>query len=62
MSHDIFVNLQDDFKWSMNGDINRDKVRALFENDKIGVKHGFVIYNDRNTEAVMTVFKYQDRK
>ena len=52
----------DVIKWAMSGDIKRDKVRVLFENDEIGVEHGFVTFNDGNTEAVMAVFKYQDGK
>ena len=49
-------------KWAMSGDIKRDKIRVLFENDEIGVEHAFVTFNDGNTEAVMAVFKYQDGK
>ena len=52
----------DTIKWAMSGDINKDKVRVLFENDEIGVEHSFVTFNDGNTEAVMAVFKYQDGK
>ena len=52
----------DVIKWAMSGDIKRDKVRVLFENDEIGVEHGFVTFNDGNTEAVMAVFKYKDGK
>ena len=52
----------DVIKWAMSGDIKRDKVRVLFENDEIGVEHGFVTFNDWNIEAVMAVFKYQDGK
>ena len=52
----------DVIKWAMSGDINKDKVRVLFENDEIGVEHAFVTFNDGNTEAVMAVFKYQDEK
>jgi hypothetical protein len=33
----------------MSGDLKRDKVRVLFENDEIGVVHAFVTYNDGNT-------------
>ena len=49
-------------KWAMSGDIKRDKIRVLFENNEIGVEHAFVSFNDGNTEAVMAVFKYQDGK
>ena len=52
----------DVIKWAMSGDIKRDKIRVLFENDKIGVEHSFVSFDDGNTEAVMAVFKYQDGK
>ena len=52
----------DVIKWAMSGDINKDKIRVLFENDEIGVEHSFVTFNDGNTEAVMAVYKYQDGK
>ena len=52
----------DVIKWAMSGDINRDKVRVIYENDEIGVEHSFVTFNDGNTEAVMGVFKFQDGK
>ena len=52
----------DVIKWAMSGDIKRDKIRVLFENDEIGVEHAFVSFNDGNTEAVMAVFKYKDGK
>ena len=52
----------DVIKWAMSGDINRDKVRVIYENDEIGVEHAFVTFNDGNIEAVMAVYKYQDGK
>ena len=52
----------DVIKWAMSGDINKDKVRVLFENDEIGVEHFFVTFNDGNKEAVMAVYKYKDGK
>ena len=52
----------DVIKWAMSGDINKDKVRVLFENDEIGVEHSFVTFNDGNKEAVMAVFKFKDGK
>ena len=52
----------DVIKWAMSGDINRDKVRVIYENDEIGVEHAFVTFNDGNTEAVMAVYRYQDGK
>ena len=52
----------DVIKWAMSGDINRDKVRVIYENDEIGVEHAFVTFNDGNKEAVMAVFKFKDGK
>ena len=52
----------DVIKWAMSGDIKRDKVKILFENDEIGVEHSFVTFNDGNKEAVMAVYKYKAGK
>ena len=52
----------DVIKWAMSGDINKDKIRVLFENDEIGVEHSFVTFNDGNKEAVMAVYRYKDGK
>ena len=53
---------QDVIKWAMSGDINREKVRVIYENDEIGVEHSFVTFDDGNKQAVMAVFKYKDGK
>ena len=37
---------QDVIKWAMSDDINREKVRILYENDEIGVEHSFVTFSD----------------
>ena len=52
----------DVIKWAMSDDINREKVRIIYENDEIGVEHSFVTFKDGNTQAVMGVLKYQDGK
>ena len=52
----------DVISWAMSDDINRQKVRIIYENDEIGVEHSFVTFKDGNTQAVMGVFKYQDGK
>ena len=52
----------DVIKWGMSGDINEDKVRIIYENDEIGVRHSFVTFKDGNTEAVMGVFKFKAGK
>jgi len=53
---------KDVIKWALSDDINRDKVRVVYENDEIGIEHSFVTFTDGNTQAVMAVFKYQDGK
>jgi hypothetical protein len=56
------LNKQDVMKWAMSDDINREKVRILYENDEIGVEHSFVTFSDGNKQAVMAVFKIKDGK
>jgi len=51
---------QDVIKWALSDDINRDKVRIVYENDEIGVEHSFVTFSDVNSQAVMKVFKFKD--
>ena len=51
---------QDVIKWALSDDINRDKVRIIYENDEIGIEHSFVTFSDGNTQAVMAVFKFKD--
>ena len=46
---------QDVIKWAMSDDINREKVRILYENDEIGVEHSFVTFSDGNSQAVMAL-------
>ncbi len=53
---------QDVIKWALSDDINRDKVRIIYENDEIGIEHSFVTFSDGNTQAVMAVYKYKDGK
>ena len=53
---------QDVISWAMSDDINREKVRIIYENDEIGIEHSFVTFNDGNTQAVMAVFKFKDGK
>ena len=48
--------------WAMSDDINEDKVRVLYENDEIGVRHNFVTFKDGNTQAVMAVYMFKDGK
>jgi hypothetical protein len=48
--------------WAMSDDINEEKVRILYENDEIGVRHNFVTFKDGNTQAVMAVYMFKDGK
>ena len=48
--------------WAMSDDINEEKVRVLYENDEIGVRHNFVTFKDGNTQAVMAVYMFKDGK
>ena len=48
--------------WAMSDDINEEKVRVLYENDEIGVRHNFVTFKDGNTQAVMAVYIFKDGK
>ena len=48
--------------WAMGDDINEEKVRILYENDEIGVRHNFVTFKDGNTQAVMAVYMFKDCK
>ena len=48
--------------WAMSDDINREKIRVIYENDEIGVEHSFVTFKDGNVQAVMAVLKYKDGK
>ncbi len=52
----------DVISWAMSGDIKQEKSRIIYENDEIGVYHAFVTFNDGNTQAVMSVYKFQDGK
>ena len=53
---------QDVIQWAMSDDINRDKVRIIYENDEIGIEHSFVTFSDGNTQAVMAVFTFKNGK
>ena len=48
--------------WAMSGDINRDNVRILFENDEVGVEHAVVSFKDGNRQGVLAFLTYKDGK
>ena len=43
-------------KWLGMKDVQKEKVRVLFENDEVGIHHAFVTFDDGNVEAVMAVY------
>ena len=53
---------QEVINWLKSGDVSEKNVRILFENDMVGFKHSIVTFNDGNTEAVMSYFKFKDGK
>jgi len=53
---------KDVVSWIGMKDVKKDKVRVLFENDKVGFEHAMVSFNDGNKEAVMTYYKFKDGK
>ena len=50
----------DVISWAMSDDIQEEKVRILYENDEVGVRHNFVTFKDGNTQAVMAVYMFKD--
>ena len=52
----------DVIKWLGMKDVQKEKVRVLFENDEVGFEHAMVAFNDGNKEAVMTYYKFKDGK
>jgi len=48
--------------WAMSGDIKREKVRILFENEKVAVEHAFVSFNDGNRQAVLAFITFKEGK
>ena len=51
---------EDVIGWSMSDDINRERVRIIYENDEIGIEHAFVTFSDGNQQAVMGVYTFKD--
>ena len=49
-------------QWAMTGDVKREKIRILFENDDVGVEHAFVSFNDGNKQAVLAFYTFKDGK
>ena len=52
----------DVIKWLGMKDVQKEKVRVLFENDEVGFEHALASYKDGNKEALMTYYKYKAGK
>ena len=52
----------DVIKWLGMKDVQKEKVRVLFENDEIGVAHYFVSFKDGSKQAVLVVYIIKDGK
>ena len=61
-SQDKIISKSELIRWTMSGDIKRENVRILYENDEIGVEHSFVSFKDGNRQAVLAFFTFKDGK
>ena len=59
-SNGAVLTKQDVISWAMSDDINRERVRIIYENDEIGIEHAFVTFSDGNKQAVMGVYTFKD--
>ena len=50
----------DVINWLGMKDIQKEKVRVLFENDEVGFEHAYVTFKDGNKEADMSYYKFKD--
>ena len=46
--------------WALSGDIKREKVRILYENNEVGVEHSVVSFSDGNKQAVLAFVTFKD--
>jgi len=53
---------EDIISWAMSGDVNRKKIRILYENSEIGVEHSFASFNDGKKQAVLAFYTFKDGK
>ena len=44
---------RDVINWILSGDIRREKIRILYENNEVAVEHSFVSFKDGNRQAVL---------
>ena len=61
-SNGAVLTKQDVIGWAMSDDINRERVRIIYENDEILVSHSMMNFPDGTSEAVMVVNQLKDGK
>ena len=61
-SQGITISKSELISWVMSGDVKREKVRTLYENEEVGVEHSFVIFSDGSKQAVLRFFTFKDGK
>ena len=53
---------RDVINWILSGDIRREKIRILYENNEVAVEHSFVSFKDGNRQAVLGFYTIRDGK
>ena len=61
-SQGITISKSELISWVMSGDVKREKVRTLYENEEVGVEHSFVTFSDGSKQAVLGFFTFKDGK
>ena len=61
-SQDVTISKSELIRWMMIGDVKREKVRTLYENEEVRVEHSFVTFSDGSKQAVLGFFTFKDGK
>ncbi len=61
-SQGVTISKSELISWVISGDVKREKVRTLYENEEVGVEHSFVIFSDGSKQAVLGFFTFKDGK
>ena len=61
-SQGVTISKSELISWVMSGDVKREKVRTLYENEEVGVEHSFVTFSDGSKQAVLGFFTFKDGK
>ena len=61
-SQGVTISKSELISWVMSGDVKREKIRTLYENEEVGVEHSFVTFSDGSKQAVLGFFTFKDGK